>query len=120
MAALAVRIPIHCGARILEVCDAISVQRYLRAANLLNVIRARKSGNVVRVFLQEDEGGLLHGKDVESDALQHSGPNFDNREYTREGIAFEQALTSGRVWALGGVTGSESGSSGGLPWVEGA
>lgn len=33
---------------------------------------------------------------------------FDNRKFSRLGMAFEQSLSTGNVWALGGVIGSRA------------
>jgi hypothetical protein len=94
-------------------CDASSVQRYLHAPNVIELVRSRKTNQIVRVFLAEEESESVKGRyqatpDAFRAALQHSGPCADDRERSRDGLAFEQELSSGRVWALSGVLGSEA------------
>ena len=50
------RILVFAGPRILDICDAVSVRRYLGAANA-EVVRKRKTGQIVQVNLSS------HGDD---------------------------------------------------------
>jgi hypothetical protein len=106
-----VRIPIHCGSRIIEICNEHSVRRYERAPNVIELVRSRKTGQIVRVFLQDEEADQFRSRTLtvpEVLCSEHSGPCFDAREHSRDGLAFLQELSTGSVWALSGVTGSEA------------
>ena len=51
------KIPVFVGPRIIDVCDQISVRRYLGAANA-EVVRKRKTGQIVQINLSQ------HGDDT--------------------------------------------------------
>ena len=65
------RIPVFAGSRIIAICDSVSVQRYVCAANA-EVVRKRKTGEIVQVNLAS------HGDDS---ALRSTGdgpsPTYD-------------------------------------------
>jgi len=69
------RIPVFAGPRIIDICDAISVRRYLEATNA-EVVRKRKSGQIVQVNLSEhgDDSLLLSRfDDCHPTYLEHVG-----------------------------------------------
>lgn len=85
-------IPVQCGARIVDRCDELKLRRYLNAPNA-TIVRAKKSGEIVRVVLSEN-GWTRARPDVPAGN-------------SSTGMAFKQELSTGCVWALMGVTGSE-------------
>jgi hypothetical protein len=50
------KIPVFAGPRIIDMCDGVSVRRYIGAANA-EVVRKRKTGQIVQVNLRQ------HGDD---------------------------------------------------------
>jgi hypothetical protein len=60
------KIPVFAGPRIVAMCDGVSVQRYLTAANA-RVVRKRKTGQIVQVNLSS------HGDDSLLPSC-HDGP----------------------------------------------
>ena len=65
------KIPVFAGPRIIDLCDAISVRRYIGAANA-EIVRKRKTGQIVQVNL------LAHSDDSQSKSVHDSGyPTYD-------------------------------------------
>ena len=64
------KIRVFAGPRIVDICDAVSVRRYIGAANA-EVVRKRKTGQIVQVNL------LSHG----DDSLEKSGHDSDHPTY---------------------------------------
>jgi len=63
------RILVFAGPRILDICDAVSVRRYLGAANA-EIVRKRKTGQIVQVNLSS------HGDDSQLPSyLEQVGPH---------------------------------------------
>ena len=71
------KIPVFAGPRIIDMCDAVSVRRYIGAANA-EVVRKRKTGEIVQVNL------LSHGDDsMEESAHDSAIPTYDERVGSR-------------------------------------
>jgi hypothetical protein len=65
------RIPVFVGPRIVQMCDPISVRRYIGAANA-EIVRKRKTGQIVQVNL------LSHGDDsMEKSAKDSQHPTYE-------------------------------------------
>lgn len=67
------RIPVYAGSRIIALCDAVSVRRFLEAANA-EVVRKRKTNQIVQVNLAS------HGDDsMLRSAGDGSSPTYEER-----------------------------------------
>ena len=65
------KIPVFAGPRIVDICDLISVRRYVGAANV-EIVRKRKTGQIVQVNL------LAHGDDSQKKPGHDGGyPTYD-------------------------------------------
>ena len=65
------KIPVFVGPRIIDMCDPISVRRYIGAANA-EVVRKRKTGQIVQVNL------LSHGDDsLEKSRHDSNHPTYE-------------------------------------------
>ena len=65
------RIPVFVGPRIVEMCDSVSVRRYLGAANA-EVVRKRKTGQIVQINLQS-----VGDDSLEKSAHENAHPTYE-------------------------------------------
>jgi len=71
------RIPVFVGPRIIEMCDRVSVRRYIGAANA-EVVRKRKTGQIVQINLMQ------HGDDSLAPSAHNSAhPTYEEHVGSR-------------------------------------
>lgn len=78
------KIPVFAGPRIIDMCDRVSVQRYIGAANA-EVVRKRKTGQIVQVNLRS------HGDDsLAPSARRNARPTYEERLESRSMIMLKR------------------------------
>jgi len=78
------KIPVFAGPRIIDMCDHVSVRRYLDAANA-EVVRKRKTGQIVQVNLR------AHGDDsLTPSSRRNARPTYEEQLESRSMIMLKR------------------------------